>query len=326
MSLQGQARYPPQRPDDWRSHRDVGYEMPVHHIHMDAVRTRPLCFGHLLAQTGKVRRQDRRRQLYGVDFHFGGPFLLSSTACMSFFKNVHKLPIAAGYLCHSVLPRRLLVPPVDERLPEVSPTHSEADETRNAGRCRQPLANFCLVLTPPQDDAADFAATASARRRYNLRAVLAAVQSLDFPHVRLHLSVLELLDSLDHQPRSQLQVVSLLVAFELLKLRFLRRHQQLEHQRAATFTTQVVRKPLQAGRLTEIESLVALGVVAHEYLAEGRLEALDVLGELLAVFKVELLLPALLCRTGGRVTLLGGVTKYGRTELLVHQDAGFFFG
>src|SRR5215467_9529144 len=254
------------------------------------------------------------------------PSLLSGTACMSSFKNVHKLPIAAGYLCHSLLPRRLLVPPVDERVPEVSPTHSETDETRNSGRCRQPLANFCLVLTPPQDDAADFAATASARTRYNLRAVLAAVQSLDFPHVRLHLSVLKLPDSLDHQPRSQLQVVCLFVAFELRKLRLLRRHQQLEHQRAATFTTQVVREPLQTGRLAAIESLVALGVVAHQYLAEGRLEALDVLGELLAVFKVELLLPALLCRTGGRVTLLGGVTKYGRTELLVHQDAGFFFG
>src|SRR5215475_2914980 len=124
--------------------------------------------------------------------------LLSGTARMRSFKNVHKLPIAAGYFCHSLLPRRLLVPPVDERLPEVGPTHSEADETRNSGRCSQPLANFCLVLTPPQDDAADFAATASARSGYNLRAVLAAVQSLDFPHVRLHLSVLELPDSLDH--------------------------------------------------------------------------------------------------------------------------------
>src|SRR5215471_3846027 len=233
------------------------------------------------------------------------PSLLSGTAGMRFFKNVHKLPIAARHLCHSLLPRRLLVPPVDERLPEVGPTHSEADETRNSSRCCQPLANFCLVLTPPQDDATDFAATASARSRYNLRAVLAAVQSLDFPHVRLHLSVLKPPDSLDHQPRSQLQVVSLLVAFELLQLRLLRRHQQLEHQRAATFaTTQVVREPLQAGCLAAIESLVALGVVAHQYLAEGRLEELDVLGEVLAVFKVELLLPALLCRAGGRVTLL----------------------
>jgi hypothetical protein len=51
-----------------------------------------------------------------------------------------------------------------------------------------------------------------------------------------------------------------------------------------------------------------------------------VLGEVLPVLEVELLLPALLGRTRGRVTLRRGVAKYRRTELLVHQDASLLLG
>src|SRR6266496_6377757 len=49
------------------------------------------------------------------------------------FKDVHKLPVAAGDLGHRGLLRDLLGPPVDERIPEVRPAHSEADEPRHCG-------------------------------------------------------------------------------------------------------------------------------------------------------------------------------------------------
>src|SRR5437870_5452161 len=56
--------------------------------------------------------------------------------------------------------------------------------------------------------------------------------------------------------------------------------------------------------------------------AEGRVEHLDVLGEVGAVLEVELVLAALLGRAGGDVAVLGGVVEDGGAELLVHQDAG----
>src|SRR5262249_47948223 len=245
---------------------------------------------------------------------------------MSFFKSVYKLPIAAGHLSHRGLSRGLLVPPEHKRLPEVGPTHGEADEAWHSRRCRQPFAYLFVVFATPQDDAADFVATAPTRGRHNLRAVLAAVQPLDLPHVRLYLSVLELLDALDHKPRAQLQIVSLLVALKLFKLRLVRRYQQLEHKQAATLTMQVIRQPLQPSRLAAVYCLVALGVVAHQNLAERRSEGLDVLGEVLAVLEIELLLPALFGRAGGYVPPRRRVLKYGSTELLIDQDAGFLLG
>src|SRR5262249_60061075 len=104
----------------------------------------------------------------------------------------------------------------------------------------------------PQGHAPDFAESAPMRGGHNLRAVLAAVQSLDLTHVRLYLCVLELLDALDHKPRAQLQIVGLLVALKLFKLRPLRRYQQLEHKQAATLTMQIVRQPLQPSRLPAV--------------------------------------------------------------------------
>src|SRR5215472_16137534 len=79
---------------------------------------------------------------------------------MGVFKNVHKLPVAAGDLGDGGFPRRLLGPPVNERIPESCPAYCKANEPRNAGRYRQPLAHLFVVLASPQDDAADFVATA----------------------------------------------------------------------------------------------------------------------------------------------------------------------
>ena len=94
----------------------------------------------------------------------------------------------------------------------------------------------------------------------------------------------------------QLQIVGLLVALQLVELRLLGGHQQLEHEAALALAVQIVGQPLQPGGLRLVQRLVALGVVAHQHLAEGRVEGLDVLGEILAVLEVELVLPALLGR------------------------------
>src|SRR5215467_11685440 len=222
---------------------------------------------------------------------------------MGVFKNVHKLPVAASDLGDGGFPRRLLGPPVNERIPESCPAYCKANEPRNAGRYRQPLAHLFVVLASPQDDAADFVATAPVGSCHNLLAVLAAVQSLDLPDVRLHPSGLELLNGPDHQPRAQLPVVGLLVTLELLELRLLRRHQQLEHKQPAALAMQVVRQPLQPGCLPAVERLVALRVVAHQHLTEGGVESLNMFGEVLAVLELKLLLPALLGGTCAYVTL-----------------------
>src|SRR5262252_9614212 len=189
---------------------------------------------------------------FTASFPIGVLFFCSCGTGMSFFKSVHKLAIAASHLIHRGLPRRLLVAPVDKWLPEVGPTHGETDKAWHAGRRRQPFAHLFVVFSTPQDDAADIVATALTHGRHNLRAVLAAVQPLDLPHVRLYLCVLKLLDALDHKSRAQLAIVGLLVALELFKLRLLRRYQQLEHKQTATFTMQVVRQPLQASRLPPV--------------------------------------------------------------------------
>ena len=53
VRLQRQARHPPQRADDRRSHRKIGHEMSVHHVDVDAVRSGTLSLGHLIAQRAK---------------------------------------------------------------------------------------------------------------------------------------------------------------------------------------------------------------------------------------------------------------------------------
>jgi len=48
--------------------------------------------------------------------------------------------------------------------------------------------------------------------------------------------------------------------------------------------------------------------------------------KILAIFEVELVLPALLRRAGGDDALGGRVAQDGGAELLVHQDAGLSAG
>ena len=59
---------------------------------------------------------------------------------------------------------------------------------------------------------------------------------------------------------------------------------------------QVVGQALQSRGLALVQRPVALRVVAHQHLAEGRVEGLDVAREILAILEVELVLAALLGR------------------------------
>ena len=56
------------------------------------------------------------------------------------------------------------------------------------------------------------------------------------------------------------------------------------------------------------------------------MERLDVFGEVLAVFEIELVLAALLGGARGGITVRGGIAQNGGAELFVHQDAGLLLG
>ena len=77
----------------------------------------------------------------------------------------------------------------------------------------------------------------------------------------------------------------------------------------------------QACRLAPVHLRVALRVVAHEDLAEGGQELLDVAREVVAVLEVELVLTALLRRGGGEEATRPRVAEDRGAELLVDEDA-----
>src|SRR5439155_11455912 len=82
---------------------------------------------------------------------------------------------------------------------------------------------------------------------------------------------------------------------------------------------------MQAHCLALIESLFAFRVVAHEDLAESRVESFDMRREVLAVLKVEFFLPALFGRTRRRETVCRGITQNSGAKLFVNEDAGLLF-
>src|SRR5207249_99530 len=124
------------------------------------------------------------------------------------------------------------------------------------------------------------------------RAVLRAIEALDLPDVGLYPCILELVDRVDHVARPARPVVRALVAVQLFQLRALRGHEELEHELSPR-PVEVLGQVAQARRLAAVHLRVALGVVAHEDLAEGGRERLDVACVVVAVLEVELVLPAL---------------------------------
>ena len=51
--------------DHVRADRDIGHEMPVHHVDMDPVGAGRFDRAHFLAEPGEIGRQDRRRDTSG---------------------------------------------------------------------------------------------------------------------------------------------------------------------------------------------------------------------------------------------------------------------
>ena len=124
--------------------------------------------------------------------------------------------------------------------------------------------------------------------------------------------------------RGAATVVRALVAVELLELRLLRWHQELEHELPPR-AVQVRGQLAQPSCLAAVHLRVALRVVAHEDLAEGGGERLDVARVVVAVLEVELVLAALLRRRSGEKTPRPRVAEDRGTELLVDEDAGMRF-
>src|SRR6266478_2001892 len=254
-------------------------------------------------------------------------FLIHSSMSLraSLLENVHKFLVAAGDFGDGSLARDLLRTPVDKRVPETGAAHGETDEALDPCRSRQPVAHLLVVLSAPQNDAADGIAFSAPRDGDNLFAVFAAVESFNLPHVSLNLFVLQFRDRLGHEPGPKFQIVGLLVAFEVIELGLFWWHQQFKHEFAAAVGVQVVGEPLQTFCLTPVECGIALGVIADQYLAEGWLDCLDVFGEVLAVLEVEFLLAAFLRWTSRRVIGGPSIAKNGSAKLLIDEDAGFPF-
>src|SRR5208283_2835121 len=77
-----------------------------------------------------------------------------------------------------------------------------------------------------------------------------------------------------------------------------RRNQELKHEKTSTLTVEVVGQSLQSVCLSPVECLVALRVVSYQYFAECRPKGFNVVTKVSAVLKIELILAALLDRTG----------------------------
>ncbi len=120
--------------------------------------------------------------------------------------------------------------PFDHGIQPRRPADRKTDEAMNAGRDREPAHHGLLVRAAAKDDAADCRAPAAPCRFDDLLAILATIESLDFPDIRLDPGVLQRVNRLDHQRRTQLAIVRRAVAAETLELRGFRRYQQLEHE------------------------------------------------------------------------------------------------
>src|SRR5262249_6551384 len=221
------------------------------------------------------------------------------------------------------LGRRPAVPPADERVPERRPADREPDEAGDARGRRQPRLDLRFILAPPEHDATDAGAAGSPCRGDDGVTVLRAVEALDLPDVGFDAGVLELVDRVDHVARPPRPVVRPLVAVQFLELRLLRRHEELEHELPPR-AMEILGEVAEACHLAAIHRCLALRVVAHEDLAEGGRERLDMARVIVAVLEIELVLATLLGGGGGEKAPRSGVAEDRGAELLVDEETGAF--
>src|SRR5262249_11308398 len=162
----------------------------------------------------------------------------------------------------------------------------ETDETGNLRRDAEPVLDLCAIFATTENNAADAATAVRSRSGDNRLIVLAAIKALDLPYIGFDTGLVQLAHGLDHQTRPDLEIVGLLVPPELVELRLLGWHQKLEHETAAAAGGEDLRQLLQPCRLPPVEGAVSRRIVAHQNLAECRVEAFDVVLEVLAILEV----------------------------------------
>src|ERR1700720_1404517 len=194
-------------------------------------------------------------ELHGLALH-GGSMFRSDLAGLSGrgmqvcpLEQIYELAIAPRDFGDSLLARRFFAPPGDQRIPKSRAADRKADEARHTGRHRKPVSHFLIVLTAAENDATNPIAASRPGRCHNLLAILAPIETLNLPKIRFDAGVLELADSLDHQARPHLAIIDLLIALELVELRLLRRHKELEHEPTAVLVGKKIGQTLQSSRL-----------------------------------------------------------------------------
>lgn len=104
---------------------------------------------------------------------------------------------------------------IDQGIPETRSAYRKTDEAWHSGGHSQPDVHLFVALSPPENDAADIVASAASGCGHDVLAVLPFVEPLDLSDARFDFRVLKLLNGLDHQSRTCLQVMSLLVPIDL---------------------------------------------------------------------------------------------------------------
>src|SRR5688572_33475706 len=105
------------------------------------------------------------------------------------------------------------------------------------------MLHGCLVCAAPEDNASDIVPPVRANQLRDLLAVLAGIESLDFPDVRLHTRGVEVLDRPEHESWSNLPVVPALVLTAGLGVGGLGRDEQRENALATPLVEPVRERP-----------------------------------------------------------------------------------
>ena len=108
----------------------------------------------------------------------------------SFLENVHKTLIAAADLLDDSFPRHLLVAERHKGVPECRAANRKTNEPRNRRGCCQLLADFLVILTTAQNNAANIISAVTASSGNDFFAIFPAIKPFNLPDIRFHPGVL----------------------------------------------------------------------------------------------------------------------------------------
>jgi hypothetical protein len=107
-------------------------------------------------------------------------------------EQIYELAIAPRDFGDNLLARRFFAPPGNQRIPESRAADRKADEAWHTGRNRKPVSHLLIVLAAAENDAIDPIAAGRPGRCYNLLAIVAPIETLNLPQIRLDAGILEL--------------------------------------------------------------------------------------------------------------------------------------